>query len=269
MTTHATRRGRRPTLAVWKFASCDGCQLSILDCEDELLDLAEVVQIAHFPEANPTVMRGPYDLSLVEGSVTTPEDARRIHQVRAASRRLVTIGACATAGGIQALRNTREVAGLAAAVYPQPDAIAVLDRSTPIRAHVTVDAELRGCPVDKGQVIEAVAALLQDRKPRLPSASVCMECKRRGLTCVAVADGAPCLGPVTLAGCGALCPGYGRGCYGCFGPYGSANTSSLAAHLRSHGVSSAQVERLYSTFNAGAPAFEAEASRQREAEASS
>jgi coenzyme F420-reducing hydrogenase gamma subunit len=269
MTTHTSRRGRRPTLAVWKFASCDGCQLSILDCEDELLELADVVQIAHFPEATPTVLRGPYDLSLVEGSVTTPDDARRIHKVRAASHRLVTIGACATAGGIQALRNTRDVGGLAAAVYPRPDTIAVLDRSTPIRAHVTVDAELRGCPVDKGQVLEAVAALLQERKPRLPSASVCVECKRRGLTCVAVADGTPCLGPVTLAGCGALCPGYGRGCYGCFGPYGSANTASLAAHLRADGASSGQVERLYATFNAGAPAFAAEAGRQRDEEASS
>jgi coenzyme F420-reducing hydrogenase gamma subunit len=131
-----------------------------------------------------------------------------------------------------------------------------------------VDAELRGCPVDKGQVLEAVAALLQERKPRLPSASVCVECKRRGLTCLAVAEGTPCLGPVTVAGCGALCPGYGRGCYGCFGPYGSANTGSLASHLRAEGASSEQVERLYATFNAGAPAFAAEAGRQRDAETS-
>lgn len=257
---------RRPTLAVWKFASCDGCQLSILDCEDELLDLADVITIAHFPEATPTVLRGPYDLSLVEGSITTPTDVRRVHQVREASRRLVTIGACATAGGIQALRNTRDVADLASAVYPRPADLDVLERSTPIRAHVTVDAELRGCPVDKHQVLEVVAAFLQDRKPRLPQSSVCSECKRRGLVCVAVTDGTPCLGPVTQAGCGALCPGFNRGCYGCFGPYGSANTASLGAFLRRQGASASQVERLFAGVNAGAPAFEAEAKRQRGAD---
>jgi coenzyme F420-reducing hydrogenase gamma subunit len=254
-------------LAVWKFASCDGCQLSLLNCEDELLAVAGAVRIAYFPEATRTNVRGPYDLSLVEGSVTTPHDAERIQQIRKASHRLVTIGACATAGGIQALRNTRDVAALASVVYPHPDYLDVLDRSTPIRAHVTVEAELRGCPVDKSQLLEVIAAVLHDRKPRIPLASVCTECKRRGLTCVAVAQGQPCLGPVTQAGCGALCPGFSRGCYGCFGPYSSANTDSLADHLRAQGVGAQDVERLFATFNAGAPAFAAQARRQRESAA--
>ena len=253
---------RRPKLAVWKFASCDGCQLSLLDCEDELLAVSQAVQIAYFPEATSTMVRGPYDLSLVEGSVTTPHDAERIQQVRRSSARLVTIGACATAGGIQALRNTRDVDELASVVYPHPDHLDVLERSTPIRAHVTVDAELRGCPVDKGQLLEVVAATLQDRKPRIPDTSVCAECKRRGLVCVAVAHGRPCLGPVTQAGCGALCPGFTRGCYGCFGPYPAANTGSLADHLRATGTSRAATARMFATFNAGAPAFAAEAARQ-------
>jgi coenzyme F420-reducing hydrogenase gamma subunit len=254
---------RRPKLAVWKFASCDGCQLSLLDCEDELLELAGAVQIAYFPEATSASVRGPYDLSLVEGSITTPHDAERIQQVRRASTRLVTIGACATAGGIQALRNTRDVAELASVVYPRPDYLDVLDRSTPVRAHVSVEYELRGCPVSPAHLIEVVAALLQDRKPRIPDASVCLECKRRGVVCVAVAHGEPCLGPVTQAGCGALCPGYGRGCFGCFGPYASANTAALADHLRDSGGNATEVERLFATYNAGAPAFAAEAARQR------
>jgi len=257
---------RRPKVAVWKFASCDGCQLSLLDCEDELLAVSQAVRIAYFPEATSTMLRGPYDLSLVEGSVTTPHDAERIQQVRKSSTRLVTIGACATAGGIQALRNTRDVDELASVVYPRPDYLDVLERSTPIRAHVTVDAELRGCPVDKDQLLEVVAALLQDRKPRIPDTSVCVECKRRGLLCVAVAHGRPCLGPVTQAGCGALCPGFARGCYGCFGPYPAANTASLADHLRATGTSRGATERLFATFNAGAPAFAAEAARQAGAE---
>ena len=263
MTT--SRRPRRPKLAVWKFASCDGCQLSLLNCEDELLAVAEAVQIAYFPEATRATVRGPYDLSLVEGSVTTPHDAQRIQQIRKASARLVTIGACATAGGIQALRNTRDADELASVVYPHPDYLDVLERSTPIRAHVTVEAELRGCPVDRSQLLETVAAVLHDRKPRLPTASVCSECKQRGLVCVAVAHGQPCLGPVTQAGCGALCPGFSRGCYGCFGPYGSANVAALGAHLRAEGSTAGQVERLFATFNAGAPAFAAESERQRQA----
>jgi len=257
------RRPRRPKLAVWKFASCDGCQLSLLDCEDELLDVAEAVQVAYFPEATRAVVRGPYDLSLVEGSITTPHDAERIQQIRRSSKRLITIGACATAGGIQALRNTRDVAQLASVVYARPDYLDVLERSTPIRAHVTVEAELRGCPVDKGMLLEAVAAVLHDRKPRIPLSSVCSECKRRGTVCIAVAHGTPCLGPVTQAGCGALCPAYDRGCFGCFGPYGSANTAALADHLRAQGMPADEVERLFATFNAAAPAFEAEAARQR------
>jgi coenzyme F420-reducing hydrogenase gamma subunit len=246
-----------------KFASCDGCQLSLLDCEDELLAVADAVEIAWFPEASSAMRRGPYDLTLVEGSITTPHDAQRIQQVRRSSKKLVTIGACATAGGVQALRNTRDVAQLASVVYPHPEYLDVLERSTPVRAHVSVEYELRGCPVEKAHLLEVVAAVLQDRKPRLPDESVCLECKRRGLVCVAVAHGRPCLGPVTQAGCGALCPGYSRGCYGCFGPYPSANTAALADHLRALGHTAPQVERLFATYNAGAPAFAAESARQR------
>jgi coenzyme F420-reducing hydrogenase gamma subunit len=246
-----------------KFASCDGCQLSLLDCEDELLEVADAVEIAWFPEATSTMRRGPYDLTLVEGSITTPHDAQRIQQVRRSSKKLVTIGACATAGGIQALRNTRDVAHLASVVYPHPEYLDVLERSTPVRAHVSVEYELRGCPVNKAHLLEVVAAVLQDRKPRLPDESVCLECKRRGLVCVAVAHGQPCLGPVTQAGCGALCPGYARGCFGCFGPYLAANTAALADHLRAQGRTPAQVEHLFATYNAGAPAFAAESARQR------
>ena len=184
-----------PTLAVWKFASCDGCQLTLLDCEDELLTLASRVRFASFTEASSAVLPGPYDLSLVEGSITTAHDAERIHQVREQSRFLVTIGACATAGGIQALRNFADVTEFRAAVYASPQYIDTLATSTPISAHVPVDFELRGCPIDKGQLLELITALLAGRKPDIPDASVCTECKRRGLTCVMVADGTPCLGP--------------------------------------------------------------------------
>ena len=190
----------RPKLAVWKFASCDGCQLSLLNCEQELLSVAQAVEIAYFPEATSAEVDGPYDLSLVEGSITTAHDAERIEQVRAMSKWLVTIGACATSGGIQALRNFADVEQFTAAVYAHPEYISTLDRSTPIAAHVTVDFQLRGCPIDRGQLLEVVGAFVQGRQPRIPTYSVCVECKRRGAVCVAVAHGAPCLGPVTQAG---------------------------------------------------------------------
>lgn len=250
---------RRPKLAVVKLASCDGCQLSILDCEDELLSLTGAVEIAHFIEASSRTIRGPYDLTLVEGSVTTPHDAERIQAIRRASRRLVTIGACATAGGIQALRDLQDVGELAAAVYPSPEMLDVLARSEPVAAHVEVDFELHGCPVDRGQLLDVVGALLQGRRPLVRADSVCVECKLRGIVCVLVRDGVPCLGPVTHAGCGALCPGVHRGCYGCFGPKDDPNTGSLAALLRAGGLSERDAFRTFQTFTAGAPAFRREA----------
>ena len=252
---------KKPRLAVWKFASCDGCQLSLLDCEDELLAIADAVEIAEFREASRSVLRGPYDLSLVEGSITTPHDAERIREVRRQSKKLVTIGACATAGGIQALRNFRNVDDFVAIVYARPDYISTLGTSTPIADHVAVDFELRGCPINKAQLLEVISALLNDRNPNVSSHSVCIECKQRGTVCVMVSAGTPCLGPVTHAGCGALCPDFSRGCYGCFGPCDTPRTEALAGQLLAEGMSWLEIGRFFRTFNAGAPAFKAESER--------
>jgi len=249
----------KPKLAVYKFASCDGCQLSLLDCEEALLAVADAVHIANFPEASREVVRGPYDITLVEGSITTPHDAERIHEVRKQSRILITIGACATAGGIQALRNFHDVEEYTAAVYATPAYIETLKKSTPIADHVYVDFELRGCPVNKWQLVEVLNAFLNGRKPNTPTTSVCVECKRRGTPCVMVAQGIPCLGPVTQGGCGALCPAYNRGCYGCFGPAESPNASSLSDWWGKRlGVSKPDLVRAYRGFNAYADAFRRE-----------
>lgn len=247
----------RPRLAVWKFASCDGCQLSLLDCEDELLAVAGEINISNFNEASSAVVEGPYDLSLVEGSITTSDDAQRILEVRAQSRTLVTIGACATSGGIQALRNFHDIEEFKRVVYARPEYIRTLGRSTAIRDHVPVDFELRGCPINKNQLLEVMSAFLQGRRPTVPTDSVCIECKRRGNVCVVVAHGTPCLGPVTQAGCGAICPAYDRGCYGCFGPQDTPNMEAWSRKLVELGQSADQVRRLYQTFNAGAKAFQA------------
>jgi sulfhydrogenase subunit delta len=242
----------KPRLAVWKFASCDGCQLSLLDCEDELLAVADAIEIAYFAEATSRFAPGPYDLSLVEGSITTPHDAARIQAIRAESRALVTIGACATAGGIQALRNYGDHAEMMRVVYARPDYIESLATSTAIAHHVKVDFELRGCPIDKRQLLEVVSAYLHGRKPNVQRHSVCIECKSRGTVCVMVARGVPCLGPITHAGCGALCPSYARGCYGCFGPSDAAQTTTLVPRLSQLGMSPPEVTRVLSTFNVAA-----------------
>lgn len=242
-------------LAVWKFASCDGCQLSLLDCEDELLALADTIEIAYFLEATRAEQPGPYDLSLVEGSITTEHDLERIKEVRKQSRTLVTIGACATAGGIQALRNFHDIKDFVAAVYAEPSYISTLATSTPISDHVKVDFELRGCPINKQQLLEVISALLVGRAPNTPSHSVCVECKQRGTPCVMVSQGIPCLGPVTHAGCGAICPAYNRGCYGCFGPSDSPNTTALIHEWRRLGVDDATLSRVYHTFNTWATPF--------------
>ena len=230
---------QRPRLGVFKFASCDGCQLSILNLEEDLLALGQTLDIAYFPEASSEMNAGPYDLVLVEGSITTQEDAHRILSVRQQAKLLITIGACATAGGIQALRNWADVESFKRAVYPSPQYIQTLRTSTPITEHVQVDFELWGCPIDKGQLLRIITDLVSGVRPRLPADSVCLECKRRGHVCVMVAKGVPCLGPVTRTGCGAICPGMGRDCYGCFGPAEGVrqgpglppNTASLATQF--------------------------------------
>lgn len=249
---------RKPKLAVWKFASCDGCQLSLLDCEDELLAVAGKIEIAYFPEATRAVVKGPYDVSLVEGSVTTAHDAERIRQVRKASKVVVTIGACATAGGIQALRNFANVKEYTAVVYARPEYVETLERSTPISDHIDVDFELRGCPINKYQLLEVLNAFLNGRKPITPAYSVCVECKSRATVCVMVAQGTPCLGPVTHAGCGALCPAYHRGCFGCYGPMETPNTASLSQQWKALGATPADVVRAFRTFNTFAEAFRKE-----------
>jgi len=251
-------RNHRPKLAVWKFASCDGCQLSLLDCEDELLAVAGEVEIANFLEASRAVVRGPYDVSLVEGSITTLHDTERIRKVRQVSKFLVTIGACATAGGIQALRNFKDVDEFISIVYARPEYIDTLERSTPIADHVHVDFELRGCPINKRQLLEVIGAFLHGRKPNTPPHGVCVECKLRGTVCVMVAKGVPCLGPVTQAGCGAICPAYARGCYGCFGPKETPNTRSLSAWWGRLGVGETDLVRAFRGFNAYAEAFREE-----------
>ncbi len=239
----------KPKLAVYKFSSCDGCQLSILDLEDELLALTGAVEIAFFLEARRKVQPGPYDIGLVEGSISTPEEAERIVQVRKECKYLVTIGACATSGGIQALKNWADVEEYKRIVYASPKYIQTLDTASPVAAYVLVDFELRGCPVNKYQLVEVITAFVAGRRPQIPTYPVCLECKREGNVCVMVTDGAPCLGPITQAGCGAICPSFGRSCYACFGPSESSAAEMLCNHCEKTGTDKPTIVRMLRSFN--------------------
>jgi sulfhydrogenase subunit delta len=239
----------KPKLAVYKFSSCDGCQLSLLNLEDELLDLVGLVEIAYFLEARRRELPPPYDIGLVEGSISTPEEEKRIFQIRRDCRFLMTIGACATSGGIQALRNWADVEEYTRLVYANPQYIESLETATPIAAHVFVDFELRGCPINKVQLLEVIAAYLTGRKPNVPTYSLCIQCKRHGIPCRLVSAGEPCLGPITQAGCGALCPSVNRACYGCFGPMEMPNIASLGDWFAGLGYSAGDMVRMLRSFN--------------------
>ncbi len=245
----------KPKLAVHKFSSCDGCQLSILNLEDELLGLAAAIEVAFFLEATRLAHPGPYDLAIVEGSVSTPHELERLKQIREQSKVLIALGTCATSGGIQALRNFADADEYAHLVYAHPDYLHYLKTATPLSEHVQVDYELWGCPVNKEQVLELVVALLNNRKPNLPQYSVCLECKRRGAVCVLVDKGLPCLGPVVQAGCGAICPAFGRGCYGCFGPFREANLDSLSGLLEQIEGHPGETARMFRGISGYAPSF--------------
>ncbi len=245
----------RLRIGIVKMASCDGCQLTLLDLEDELLALVERFEIVEFPEASSSRSAGPYDVLLVEGAISTPDQAAEIVELRRAAKQLVTIGACASYGGIQALRNWSSHDAFQAAVYPHPELVESLATATPVSDHVKVDAELHGCPISPEQLREVLVSFAVGRRPQIREEAVCLECKRRGTVCVMVARAMPCLGPVTQSGCGALCPTFGRGCYGCFGPREQANAGSLARTFVAGGREGNDVSRLFAGFTGWAGPF--------------
>lgn len=249
----------KPRVGVFKLASCDGCQLVLLDCEDELLAVADALAIVHFPEASSLMKEeGPFDVALVEGSISAPEHLEQIQAIRERSKVLVSIGACSASGGLQALRNFGLLQDYAERVYAHPEWLATLETSTPISDHVDVDYELRGCPINKRQLLELLTAIVRGRRPEIRNESLCLGCKRYGYVCVMVAHGIPCLGPVTVNGCGAVCPSVGRGCYGCFGPKEGANTRALAERMLERGIPSGEVARAFRFITGYSDAFREE-----------
>ncbi|RMX15126.1 sulfhydrogenase subunit delta [Legionella jordanis] len=246
----------KPKLAVHKFTSCDGCQLAFLNAGEALLELTEWLDIIHFAEAGFIDLNAKIDIAFIEGSISTAAEVERIKQIRKNSRYMITIGACATAGGVQALRNLSNHAEWLASVYASPQFIDSLDTSTPISNHVHVDWELWGCPVNSHQVLDAIKSLLAGAAPKIKRDAVCMECKRKGQVCVLVAKKEPCMGPVTQTGCGALCPGLDRACYACYGPFENPNPKSLGEWFKAkQGRSDDEIAARFLHINNQAPAF--------------
>lgn len=245
----------KPTVAVHKFTSCDGCQLAFINMGEVLLQLADAVDIVHFAEVGPVNPDANVDIAFIEGSVSTPEQLEQVKAIRNSSQFLITIGACATTGGIQALRNVAKTKDWVAAIYAKPEYIETLDTSTAIAEHVKVDFEIPGCPVNSQQVLSAIKSLLHQVKPTARADSVCLECKRQGNVCVLVTQATPCMGPVTHSGCGALCPAAKRDCYACYGPKENANTASLVRQFKAFGLSEAEIQRRFQFITNNAPEF--------------
>lgn len=245
----------RPRVAVHKFSSCDGCQLAFLNLGEPLLALAESVDILHFAEAGPIDEDAEVDIAFVEGSIARSKDAERLKKIRENSRYVVTIGACATAGGIQALRNLHDAGDWMAGIYAQPEFVDLLPESKPIAAVIKVDLELWGCPVNGAQVLGVTKALLTGHLPRIDHSAVCMTCKRQNLVCVMVTQGKPCMGPVTQTGCGALCPSMQRDCYACYGPAAQANVSAFSKHLAATGMTPREIGQRFLFINSQASPF--------------
>lgn len=246
---------RKPRIAVYKFTSDDGCQLAFLNAGEDLITLSCLVDIVHFVQAGIVNFDAIADIAFIEGSISTLEEQERIQKIRANSQYLITIGACATAGGVQALRNFVDHKDWMASIYAKPEFIETLATSTPISAHVKVDLELWGCPVNTYQVLSAIRALLFGVTPAVTRESVCLECKRKGYICVLVAKKMPCMGPVTQTGCGALCPSVGRACYECYGPAENPNTHSLGKWFAGLGLMNDFIARQFHHINNQAPAF--------------
>ncbi|MFZ9035530.1 MAG: sulfhydrogenase subunit delta [Francisellaceae bacterium] len=252
------------TLAVHKFSSCDGCQLAFINDGVNLLKLAGLVDIKHFAEAGAVDEDAVVDIAIIEGSVNTRHDVDRIKKIRANSGYIIAMGACATTGGIQALRNNASVDEFniwIKDVYPQhSDVVAKeeLDTAKPVSAYIDVDFEIAGCPVSSQQMFAAVRQLLFTVEPEKTVDPVCTTCKHRGITCVMVARGEPCLGPVTADGCDALCPSINRGCYGCYGVAKFANFTAMTNKLKQMGFSEAEIARKYHFINNQQQGFKAQ-----------
>ncbi len=238
----------RPRAAFFSFGSCEGCQLQVLSVEERLLELLTAVQIVNFREAMDD-RRDDYEIAFVEGSVIKPEDATEIRRIRAKARILVALGACACLGGVNAIRNRRGMEEIAGEVYGgRRDGVFEALTASPISSVVQVDYEIRGCPIDRAEFIDAVRSLLAGTVPATPPYAVCVQCTLRGTPCL-LERGLPCVGSVARAGCDAICPAYGAPCEACRGFHDSPNFAALGEAFVRAGLSREAAASKLQLFN--------------------
>lgn len=253
----------KPKVAIHKFSSCDGCQLAFLNLGTKLLELMELVDVANFVEAGIADPHAKVDIAFVEGSISTEAELEHIKQIREDSKFLIAMGACATAGGIQALRNAGKLQAWTQSVYASPEHISSLETATPLSQHVRVDLELWGCPINSYQVITTIRAFLYGVMPAQESDKLCLECKRKNTVCVMVTKDLPCMGPVTRTGCGSICPSVGRDCYACYGAAENCNTPAFTERLQKLGLNNQEIAQRFLFINNAVPTF-AEAGKRLE-----
>jgi sulfhydrogenase subunit delta len=243
----------KPSVGIYGLTGCAGDQLALLNCEDELFAITGAVDLKFFPMA----MTGndedsPLDIAFVEGAVVQPEDEQMLRKLRDRAKLLIALGTCAAWGGVQAMKNEIPRAELKRKVYGLRGEGFETITAAPLAHFVKVDLAISGCPVEKGQLLQAVAALLHGDVPRLPNYAVCTECKMAENPCVLIETGQLCLGPITVAGCNARCPSHNRPCIGCRGPVDEANVSSEIKVLKEKEFTWADIQNRLRTFAAEA-----------------
>ena len=239
----------KPRVAFFDFASCEGCQLQVVNLEEDLLKVLAVVDIASFREATKD-HSDDYDIAFVEGSITRPADESRLKGIRSNAKVLVALGSCAALGGINCLKNFQPQEDVRKFVYGDKAFQYDTYPARPLKAVVPVNFEIPGCPVNRGEFATVVKDLLLGKKPRIPNYPVCVECKMAENICV-FEKGMTCMGPVTRAGCSACCVLEGSFCWGCRGLVDDPNVDSEREILAKHGLSVQDVLgrfRLYSGF---------------------
>jgi len=234
----------KPRVAVYKFTGCAGCQMELLRLEDELLDIAEKIEFVYFMMAQNRDELECYDICFVEGSVSTPRELQEIKMIRAQTKTLIAFGDCAITGCVPSIKNWLPQSDVEKTVYKNTSPIRSI-KINGIGEYVPVDLVLPGCPPHKNLILKAIESSLLGIKPDLRMHAVCMECKLRENVCILTSLGKLCMGPVTRAGCGAICPTYERECEGCYGPMSDANPSALSAEFRKLGISADDLMRKF------------------------
>jgi len=236
-------------LVYTRFTSCSGCQLTLLNCEPQLGSLAELSEVVAFDMASSRPDDGgPLDVVLAEGSISQPEELDRLLSLRRRARLLVAVGACALTGGVNVLAGG-DRSGLCEDIYGATAAAKTTFPPQPVARFVKVDLEIAGCPPERSEHLKALGALACGGLPQLPNYAVCMECRRRENLCLLIESRQPCLGPVTRAGCDALCPSFGVVCEGCRGLIEEANRTEEFRLLLELGLSEREVRSRMERFS--------------------